>query len=151
MNKLKNAFYRFMYGRYGTDALSKAMLWCYSGVLILYLILYLVFSFAFGDGSLGMLILNICYFLLSGTLVYLLISRMFSRNIYKRASENQLFLSKTAKARGWLYKQKNLFAQRKTHRIYKCPTCKQKIRVPKGKGRIEIRCPKCSTKFIKKS
>ena len=77
--------------------------------------------------------------------------RMFSRNIYKRAAENQAFLKKTARIRSWFYKQKSMMAQRKTHRIFKCPTCKQKIRVPKGKGRIEIRCPKCSTTFIKNS
>ena len=77
--------------------------------------------------------------------------RIFSKNIYKRAAENQAFMKKTAGIRSWFYKQKSMMAQRKTHRIFKCPTCKQKIRVPKGKGRIEIRCPKCSTKFIKKS
>ena len=53
--------------------------------------------------------------------------------------------------RAWFSTQKNLLAQRKTHQIYKCPTCRQKIRVPKGKGKIEIRCPKCQTRFIKKS
>lgn len=77
--------------------------------------------------------------------------RIFSKNIYKRAAENQAFMKKTAGIRSWFYKQKGMMAQRKTHRIFKCPTCKQKIRVPKGKGRIEIRCPKCNTKFIKKS
>ena len=77
--------------------------------------------------------------------------RMFSRNIYKRSSENQAFLTKTYKIRCFFARQKNMMAQRKTHHIYKCPTCKQKIRVPRGKGRIEIRCPKCNTTFIKKS
>ena len=77
--------------------------------------------------------------------------RMFSRNIYKRSSENQAFLTKTYKIRCFFARQKNMMAQRKTHHIYKCPACKQKIRVPRGKGRIEIRCPKCNTTFIKKS
>ena len=77
--------------------------------------------------------------------------RMFSRNVYKRSSENQWYLNKTYKLRTAFYKQKNLMAQRKTHHIYKCPACRQKIRIPRGKGRIEIRCPKCSATFIKNS
>ena len=77
--------------------------------------------------------------------------RMFSRKIYKRSAENQAFLAKTYKIRCFFSRQKDLMAQRKTHHIYKCPTCRQKIRVPRGKGRIEIRCPKCNTRFIKKS
>ena len=65
--------------------------------------------------------------------------------------ENQKFLQHTSKIRGFFAKQKYMATQHKTHHIYKCPNCKQKIRVPKGKGKIEIRCPKCQTTFIKKS
>ena len=72
-------------------------------------------------------------------------------NIYKRASENQNFLNKTANIRRKINNQKSIFKQRKVYRIYKCPTCKQKVRVPKGKGKISIHCPKCDTYFIKRS
>ena len=131
---MKEKFMRFMYGRYGVDSLGKFL------IALAFLTIILanitdrgIFSF------ISWVFLIYAYF------------RMFSKQVYKRSAENQLFLSKTSKIRSWFYKEKNLMAQRKTHRIYKCPTCKQKIRVPKGKGRIEIRCPKCNTKFIKNS
>ena len=93
---------------------------------------------------------SIMYYLSLATLVYTYY-RMFSRNIYKRASENQNFLNKTANIRRKINNQKSIFKQRKVYRIYKCPTCKQKVRVPKGKGKISIHCPKCDTYFIKRS
>ena len=131
---LKEKFMRFMYGRYGVDSLGK-----FTVVLALILI---ILARIFDSGIFSMI---------SWICLIFAYYRMFSRNIYKRSAENQKFLGKTAGIRTWFYKQKNLMAQRKTHHIYKCPTCRQKIRVPRGKGRIEIRCPKCNTKFIKKS
>ncbi|MFR5507562.1 MAG: MJ0042-type zinc finger domain-containing protein, partial [[Ruminococcus] torques] len=61
------------------------------------------------------------------------------------------YLMKTYKIRNWFQNQKNIWQQRKVYHIYTCPSCKQKIRIPKGKGKIEVRCPKCGTTFIKKS
>ena len=89
--------------------------------------------------------------LLSWVLIIYSYYRMFSRNIYKRSHENQLFLGKTAKIRSWFFHKKSMMLQRKTHHIYRCPGCKQKIRIPRGKGRIEITCPKCHTTVIKNS
>lgn len=131
---LKEKFMRFMYGRYGVDTLGKYSLGAGLATMVL--------SIVFDSYTLS---------LLSWFFIILTYFRMFSRNLYKRSSENQTFLNKTYKLRTWFGKQKNMMAQRKTHHIYHCPGCKQKIRVPRGKGRIEIRCPKCHTTFIKNS
>lgn len=131
---LKEKFMRFMYGRYGVDTLGKYSLGAGLATMVL--------SIVFDSYTLS---------LLSWFFIILTYFRMFSRNLYKRSSENQTFLNKTYKLRTWFGKQKNMMAQRKTHHIYRCPGCKQKIRVPRGKGRIEIRCPKCYTTFIKNS
>lgn len=130
---MKEKFYRFMVGRYGNDRLNQ--------VIMIVAMIALVISF-FGPRffyGIALLCLIYGYF------------RMFSRNTYKRSMENNKYLQ-------WEYKIKQLFAtwkrdmkQRKTHHIYRCPSCKQKIRIPRGKGKIEIRCPKCSQTFIKKS
>ena len=69
----------------------------------------------------------------------------------KRYAENQKYLQVTSKFRLRFNKEKNLMKQRKTHHIYSCPGCGQKIRIPRGKGKIEIECPKCHTKFVKRS
>ena len=123
-----------MYGRYGVDSLGKFL------VALAFLTIILANITDRGLFSyISWILLIYAYY------------RMFSKQVYKRAAENQKFLSKTTGIRSWFYKEKNMMSQRKTHHIYKCPTCKQKIRVPKGKGRIEIRCPKCNTKFIKNS
>lgn len=131
---LRNRFARFMSGRYGIDAFSKMLL--YTSI-----ILYVINIFTYSDvlSMIAMLMLVYCYF------------RMFSRNVYKRALENQSYLEKTQKIRAKKDKFLRNLKSRKTHHIYKCPNCKQKIRIPKGKGRINIRCTKCGTEFIKKS
>ena len=77
--------------------------------------------------------------------------RIFSRNIQQRYAENQKYLQMTSKFRFRFNKEKNLMKQRKTHHIYSCPGCGQKVRIPRGKGKIEIECPKCHTKFVKRS
>ena len=69
----------------------------------------------------------------------LAIVRSLSRNVYKRYEENRKFLL--------LWQQ----FKDKDHRYYNCPRCRQQVRVPKGKGKIAITCPKCRERFIKKS
>ena len=131
---MKEKFRKFMIDRYGVDLLSKFML----GTAVVLLVFAMGFRNNFLN-TLACLLVLLCYF------------RMFSRNYQKRAEENQKFLELKGKAATFLKREKEYFEQRKTHHIYKCPSCKQKIRVPKGKGKICITCPKCHTEFIKKS
>jgi hypothetical protein len=131
---MRNKFQQFMNGRYGVDGLGKATL----VIALIFLVL-------------NMFIPKAPFYLLA--LVFLAISyfRMFSRNINKRYAENQWFESKFARIRQMFSKSKNYSEIRKTNRIFVCPNCKQKVKVPKGKGRISIHCPKCGTDFIKRS
>lgn len=137
MNRLKEKFRRFMYGRYGADEFSKA--------LMIAMIVCAVLTW-FTNGLLE----TVLNYMVWGLLFYSYF-RMFSKNHGKRWAENQKYLSLKNSILGRVNREKNYAKQRKTHRIYSCPGCSQKIRVPKGKGKIEISCPKCRTKFIKRS
>jgi len=124
---------RFMQGRYGNDRLNQ--------FLMIVSIVFIVLSFLGGE---------IFYLLFIALMVYTYY-RTFSRKIYQRSAENQWYLKQEMKVRGFFKGQKKAISQMKTHHIYKCPNCKQKIRVPRGRGKIEINCQKCGTKFIKNS
>nr|WP_330397791.1 hypothetical protein [Lachnoclostridium sp. An169] len=138
MKDMKEKFIRFMQGRYGIDQFSKFL-------LILGVVVVLLSSFLSRNP------VGLVFYLIGWALVIYCYFRMFSRNTSKRYAENQAFLAKTYKIRTFFSQQKNIWKQRRVYHIYTCPNCRQKIRIPRGKGKIEIRCPKCSTTFIKKS
>jgi predicted membrane protein len=129
---------RFMSGRYGADELSRALS---VGVLVCFVISMfgakIPFLFLFYWIGVGLVIYE-CY-------------RMFSKNISKRYAENQKFLNTRYQMAVKKDRWKKQAAQRKIYRFYKCPDCKQKVRVPKGRGKICITCPKCRREFIKRS
>ena len=130
---MKEKFYRFMQGRYGGDQLSRFLM-----ILTVACMVLSLFGADFFH-IIGFALLIYSYF------------RIFSRNRYKRQAENAVYLKYEYKVRQFFATWKRDMAQRKTHHIYRCPSCRQKIRVPRGKGKIEIRCPKCSNTFIKRS
>ena len=129
-----------MQGRYGVDDFSRFIM----GVALTLIILTMVVTMF--NRNVG----SILDFLGIAAIVYAYF-RIFSRNIQQRYAENQKYLQMTSKLRLRFNKEKNLMKQRKTHHIYACPGCGQKIRIPRGKGKIEIECPKCHTKFVKRS
>lgn len=123
---------RFMMGRYGSDGLNRTM-------SILGLVVMVAGLFFSPFYWLGIVILFLCYF------------RMFSRNTAARYRENIWYYNKTAALRTWLNQRKVRFSRRKVYRYFRCPICKQEMRVPRGRGRISVTCPKCKYEFIKKS
>lgn len=128
MNWLKN----FMIGRYGIDKLNIAL-------LILSMILTLISSIT--DFA---ILLYISYIPL-----IVLIYRFLSKDTNTRLKENYKFLKFYNPAQNWIKKRINMLKSSKTHKYFKCPSCSQTVRVPRGKGKINIICPKCSTKFTK--
>ena len=125
---------RFMQGRYGVDDLSKALM--YVGLVVIVVSLFTSWSVL---SLIGWVVLIVVYV------------RMFSKNHARCYAQNQKYLQYINKVKGFFRRKKSHMEQRKTHHIYACPSCKQKIRIPKGKGKIEISCPKCHTKFVKRS
>lgn len=123
-----------MFGRYGGDQLNNALF-----VLCLVLVgvrwvtgWQIVYLFALA-------LLFLCYF------------RMFSRNIQSRYAENQRFLKFWHPIENKLFNKFMQFRDRKYHRYIKCPSCKATLRVPRGKGKISVTCPKCRHQFVTKS
>ena len=131
---MREKFLHFMQGRYGADQLYRVML---IGGAVLVILSNFIFE--------------VFFLLLGWILVVLAFVRAFSKDYSRRYAENQKFLELTGKIRKVFGKQRYVMEQRKDYHIYTCPGCKQKIRIPRGKGKIEIRCPKCGTTFIKKS
>ena len=131
---MKEKFMRFMQGRYGIDNFSRFLL--VVGIVCLVI-----------SGLFRIPVLNyVCWILL----IYLYF-RMFSKNLTKRYEEERAYERVKAKVKAFFKGDRSVIEDVKTHRIFRCPQCRQKIRVPRGKGKIEITCPKCSMKFIKRT
>lgn len=131
---MKEKFRQFMIGRYGTDSLNQ----CLSIAALAFAVLSLVTA------------VNLFY-ILALVLWGFSIFRSFSRNISKRTSENYAFYNTKAAISNTIAQKKREYTTRKQYHYYRCPQCSQKLRVPRGRGKIEICCPKCGKQFIKKS
>ena len=131
---MRERIQRFMMGRYGNDQLNQF----FFVVAIICMVIELITRW------------SLFYFFALALLIYAYV-RAFSKNINKRYEENMRFLEKKDVIVSRFHKEKYYASQRKEYHIYTCPQCRQKIRIPRGKGKISITCPKCRTSFIKKS
>lgn len=125
---------RLMAGRYGMDQLNMILL---LGGMLLSLLGSLTGWWLVSLLSLGLL----------GWALY----RMFSRNCNARYLENQRFLPTWNRLDSWAQLQRRRWRDRKSYRYFRCPSCNQTLRVPKGKGKIRITCPKCKTELLRKT
>ena len=126
---MKEKLYRFMMGRYGNDTLNYVLLGT-----------YLVLSFM--RNSIASII-GLILFMFS-------LYRCFSRDIWKRRSENEKFLQLTKPIRQHIKAITNNFKD-KQRKYFVCPSCQQVVRVPRHRGKIEITCPSCRKHFTRKS
>lgn len=131
--RFRNWFAHFMIGRYGSDGLNRTLSIASMVFLIIGMFGPRIFYWA------AVVLLVVCYF------------RMFSYNREKRYAENLAYYQATQKARTQWNHCKARFAGRKYYHYYRCPRCRQQLRVPRGRGKIEITCPKCRAQFVKKS
>ena len=123
--KIPTAFRHFMEGRYGGDKLNMALLGLGAGCCIFSLFIRPPVSLLFT--------------LISYVCMFWALFRSMSRNTYKRYRENRKYLMLVQRLKD------------RDHRYFDCPRCHQPVRVPRGKGKISICCPKCKEKFIKKT
>lgn len=133
MEKIKDNIMRFLRGRYGNDQ--------FNNFIILFSLL-----FAFLNIFMENPILTIISY---ASLVYA-IYRMFSKDIWTRQKENIAYLDNTRFIRIRINLLKRNLTD-KHNKYFICPSCKQMVRVPRNKGKIEIKCPKCHQKFDRKS
>lgn len=132
--KIRASFARFMSGRYGADQLSYAM-------VISALVLTVIGSIA------HVMLLT----LLADALLIVMFVRMFSKNRYQRAHENQVYLEKTQNIRRAVTEWMNRMKNSKKYLYFTCPKCKARLRVPRGVGNVTITCKSCGEKFDKKA
>ena len=124
--KLNAGLRSFMMGRYGSDKLNMFILGCGVAVCLISLLI-------------SVPAVNLAATLISYCLMFWAIFRTLSRNTYRRYQENRRFLMVWERIRD------------RQHKYFDCPKCRQPVRVPRGKGKIAITCPKCKEKFIRKS
>ena len=77
--------------------------------------------------------------------------RFFSKDVNKRRMENYKFAMFISPLYRKFKKMQNRKSDKKSHQHFKCSNCKTLMRVPRGKGKIMVTCPKCTTKILKQT
>ena len=126
-----------MIGRNGMDALNRFL-------SVMLLVLVVVELFLRGKAAMALSLVSL---ILLGVIYF----RMFSRDLYRRGQENGTYLRLRYPVASGVQGWRDRFRQRKDYRFFRCPSCRAWLRVPRGKGQINIVCRKCGTSFRRRS
>lgn len=132
--KALDAFRRFMVGRYGPDELTVALF-----------VVSCVFTFLSNFRHLRW------FYFIALAFMAAAVWRTLSKNFDSRMKERTKFLLLIEKPKQYLKFLSNRYRDRKTHCYFKCKNCGASLRIPKGKGKIKVTCPKCGIKTEKKT
>ena len=136
--KFRSFLGRMMAGRLGTDPFNR--------FLSLFTIVMLLVSMLLRESALG----SLAWALGIVSMAFMLF-RSFSRNLEKRYRENQAFERISRKLTASIRGYRSRFRQRKDYRFFRCPSCRTWLRVPRGKGTVNITCRQCGQRFMKKT
>lgn len=131
---MKEKFTKWMQGRYGADQLTNT---------IIYLAVLILIGGLFTKSKVPSFI--------ALTLVIYANIRVMSKNIYQRTRENTIFLEKTKGLRSFFSRTYLHIFGRDGYKYFTCDQCKTELRIPKNKGKIKVRCPKCKKEHIKRT
>lgn len=134
---MRERIQKFMLGRYGADYFGRFLSFLSLGILIIALVV--------GDTAGAVL------WVVALVLLIYCCYRMISKNTGARRAENNRYMGYRNRVFGFFRAKKERFSQRKDYCFYNCPQCGVTNRVPRGKGKIRITCPKCGNSFIRKS
>lgn len=134
---MRNWFYNFMNGRYGSDELSRFL----SIVAVILIVINLI-----SRGILG----GILWYIALAVLIYAYF-RILSRSIDKRRRENAAFLRARGTVTDGFRNWRDRNSQKKDYCFFRCPSCRSMLRVPRGKGKIRVTCRKCGAAFEKRT
>lgn len=142
LQRMMAKFQQFMVGRYGNDQFSLFL-------SITGLVLSVISNF-FRYSQKLYWVGTVLYFIGALMILYS-VFRSFSKNFEARRKELNWYLVWSEKPKQQIKLLINKIRDRKTHKYFTCKSCKTVMRVPKGRGKIEITCPKCRMKVIKKT
>lgn len=134
MQQFATKLQQFMVGRYGNDQFT-----------LFLSIMGLALSFLGNFRHLR------AFYFIGTIMIFYGLFRSLSKNYEARRKELNWYLVWSEKPKAYIKLIMNQIRDRKTHRYFRCKSCKTVMRVPKGRGKIEITCPKCRMKVVKKT